>query len=204
MSVPKFLRQEVDTFIKLLNRSRAETHNKALKLICAEAALIYQLLVCSWNSSQPWACGRKKEDRANTQIGKICANGGDYTQHIFCVLWKYPTRHPADGTLADGRLWHAWKIPPRRTLQAAFLAPLGRPWESTESTCFDLTKLEFWPTDTSPPPATTIVACRRHRQAGELEVIHAGTLKKTAPKFSGIFFFFFLITPTSFSVFKNS
>lgn len=191
----------MDTFIKWLNRSRAETHNKALKLIGAEAALIYQLLVCSWNSLQPWACGRKKEDRANTQIVKICANGGDYTQHIFYVLWKYPTRHPADGTLAEGRLWYAWKIPPRWTLQAAFLAPLGRPWESTESTCFDLTKLEFWPTNTS-PPATTIVVCRWHRQAGELKVIHAGTPKKTAPKFSGMFCF--LITPTSFSVFKNN
>lgn len=47
-------------FIKLLNWLHAQTHNAALKLICAEAALIYQLLVCSWNSSLPWACARKK------------------------------------------------------------------------------------------------------------------------------------------------
>lgn len=76
------------------------------------------------------------------QTVKVCGDDGDRGTLSPFIL-KKRTHQPADGTLATDCLWYVWKIPTSSTLQTAFLAHLRWPWESPESTCFDLTKLEF-------------------------------------------------------------
>lgn len=66
-----------------------ETHTKALKLICAEVVPNLTTpphVLLELPHLQPWACERKKEGKANTQILKICKDGNYYCTLVLYIV----------------------------------------------------------------------------------------------------------------------
>lgn len=144
-----------DTSVKIPNSAHVEAHKQSFETnLCRSSFKHNRCSSCTLGTAVfllNWIAWKKRERQGKLQILWRFVRMAQICYTLFSFVFLIGSYWPIIQQMAHWRevrygmhgkfhqVWlcrlHSW-------------APLSRPWESPESTCFDLTKLEFQPTYT--------------------------------------------------------